>query len=148
MLITVAQNRLAFGCRPVYTFRNYGPSRGQKKSGPALKRSSAMYAKVPVLFGLRILAAGIITILTATAQTQTATLVGTVTDTSGAVIPAAKLTVVNTETSFLSETKTSAEGGYYVPYLNPGTYRITLEASGFKRKVHDGVIVRSGETPR
>src|SRR5207302_686818 len=63
-------------------------------------------------------------------------------------VPGARVTVVNTETSFLSETKTSAEGGYYVPYLSPGAYRITLEAPGFKRNVHDGVIVRSGETPR
>src|SRR5262249_30017059 len=82
------------------------------------------------------------------AQTQTATLVGAVRDSTGAVVPNAKGTVVNTETSFLSETTTSADGSYYVPYLNPGSYRITLEAAGFKRAVHDGVIVRSGETPR
>src|SRR5581483_371216 len=35
-----------------------------------------------------------------------------------------------------------------VPYLRPGTYQITLEAPGFKRYVRDGVILRSGETPR
>jgi hypothetical protein len=84
----------------------------------------------------------------ATAQTQTATLVGAVRDATGAVVPAAKVTVVNTETSFRSETVTSNEGSYYVPYLSPGVYRITLEAAGFKRYVNDGVAIRTGETPR
>src|SRR5262249_50183397 len=84
----------------------------------------------------------------AIAQTQSATLVGSVRDSTGAVVPGAKVTVVNTETSFLSETTTSADGAYYVPYLSPGPYRITLEANGFKRAVHDGVMVRSAETPR
>src|SRR5438128_879249 len=70
---------------------------------------------------------------TLVAQTQTATLVGTVTDTTGSVVPGAKVTVVNSETLFRSETTTSSVGGYYVPYLNPGSYQITLEASGFKR---------------
>ena len=87
-------------------------------------------------------------VTTAFAQTQTATLVGSVRDSTGAVIPGAKVAVVNTETSFRSETVTSAEGSYYVPYLNPGAYRITLEATGFKRYVQDGVMMRTGETPR
>ena len=85
--------------------------------------------------GLSVLAIAILTaVIPAFAQsTGTATLVGTVTDSSGLVIPGAKVTVVNTETAFRSETVTSSEGGYYVPYLSPGTYQITIEASGFKR---------------
>jgi hypothetical protein len=71
-----------------------------------------------------------------------------VTDSSGAVIPQAIIAVVNTATSFRSETITSAEGSYYVPYLNPGNYQVTAEAAGFKRYVHDGLVVRTGETPR
>ncbi len=77
-----------------------------------------------------------------------ATLVGTIKDGTGALVPGAKVTVVNTATSFRSETSTSAEGSYYVPYLNPGSYRITVEASGFKQFVRDGIELRSGETPR
>ena len=58
----------------------------------------------------------------ATAQTGGgSTLVGTVKDSSGALIPNAKITVINTGTSFHSEGETSAEGNYYIPYLNPGT---------------------------
>src|SRR6516162_3216962 len=64
----------------------------------------------------------------AVAQIQTATLIGTVRDTSGAVIPGASVTVVNTGTQFRSATLTSSEGNYYVPYLSPGSYQISVEA--------------------
>jgi hypothetical protein len=80
--------------------------------------------------------------------TGTATLVGTVTDSTGARVVGAKVTVVNTETSFTSESVTSAEGDYYIPYLSPGSYRISIEAAGFKRYVRDGVVLRTNETPR
>src|SRR5438874_3878444 len=85
----------------------------------------------------------------AAAQTTgAATLVGTVTDSTGAVLPGAKVSVVNIETSFRSETQTGPEGSYYVPYLNPGNYRINVEAAGFRRYVRDGVVLRTAETPR
>jgi hypothetical protein len=77
-----------------------------------------------------------------------ATLVGSIKDSTGALIPSAKVTVLNTGTGVRSETTATAEGSYYVPYLNPGSYRITVEASGFKRFVRDGIDLRSGETPR
>jgi len=105
-----------------------------------------------VLVGQCVFAVVVLAALTATgamAQTTgTATLVGTVTDSTGAVVPAAKVAVVNKETSFRSETLTTAEGNYTVPYLSPGTYQITLEARGFKRYVRDGVVIRTAETPR
>lgn len=81
-------------------------------------------------------------------QAGTATLVGTITDSTGARVPAAKVAVVNVETSFRSATQTSDVGDYYVPYLNPGSYRITVEAAGFKGLIRDGVVLRTGETPR
>src|SRR3954451_20198735 len=77
-----------------------------------------------------------------------ATLVGTVKDASGAVVAAAKIRVVNTETSFLPETTTQPDGGYYVPYLTPGNYRVTVDAPGFKQAVRDGLTLRSAEVPR
>ena len=86
---------------------------------------------------------------TAWAQTAgTGTLVGTVTDSTGAVVVGAIVTVVNTATSFTSKTPTSAQGTYYVPYLAPGSYRLTVEAAGFKRYVRDEILVSSGEVPR
>ncbi len=97
------------------------------------------------------LAVATLMIAAAAAMAQTgggATLVGTVKDGTGAVIAGAKVTVLNTGTSFVSETTTNAEGGYYVPYLIPGNYRITVEASGFKQFVRDGITLRSAEVPR
>ena len=88
----------------------------------------------------------------AVAQTQTgsqSTIVGTVKDASGAPVPSAKVTVVNTGTQFITEGSTNAEGNYIIPYLNPGgPYRITVVASGFKQWIREGFDLTAGETPR
>src|SRR4051794_26658408 len=85
----------------------------------------------------------------AVAQTTgTATLVGTVTDNTGAVVPAAAINIVNVETQFVYNGQTNSEGSYYVPNLNPGTYRLTVEATGFKRYLREGIILRTSEQPR
>src|SRR5437588_11920659 len=77
-----------------------------------------------------------------------ATLVGTVTDSSGAVVAGAKVTVVNTGTNFVTETTTNADGAYYVPYLIPGDYRVTVTSTGFKEFVRGGLTLRSAQVPR
>src|SRR4051794_41707263 len=77
-----------------------------------------------------------------------ATLVGTVKDSSGAAVAGAVVKVVNTETSFLTETTTQPDGGYYVPYLTPGNYRVSVKAPSFKEFVRDGLAMRSAEVPR
>ncbi len=77
-----------------------------------------------------------------------ATLVGTIKDSTGAVVAGAKVTVVNTATAFIAENTTSAEGAYYVPYLAPGEYRIKVSAAGFKEFVREGITLRSSEVPR
>lgn len=80
--------------------------------------------------------------------TGTATLVGTLTDNTGAIVPGATVTIVNTETQFVSNSQTTPEGAYYIPNLIPGTYRLTIEAQGFKRYVREGIILRTSEQPR
>jgi hypothetical protein len=77
-----------------------------------------------------------------------ATVVGTVKDSTGSVVAAARVKVVNTETSFLTQTTTQPDGSYYVPYLTPGNYRVTVSAPGFKEFVRDGLMMRSAEVPR
>ena len=62
--------------------------------------------------------------------TGTATVVGTITDNTGAVVPGAAINIVNNETQFVYNGETNTEGGYYVPNLNPGTYRLTIQAKG------------------
>jgi hypothetical protein len=98
---------------------------------------------------LRIILLIVIAASSAFSQTTgTASVLGAATDSTGSVVADAKVTVINTGTQFVSNTVTTGEGTYYVPYLNPGTYRITIEAAGFKKYVRDGVVLRTDETPR
>src|ERR1700726_1506323 len=83
------------------------------------------------------------------AQTiSTSTLVGTARDATGAVVPGAKIKVVNVDTQFASETISSAEGSYTVLYLSPGNYRLTVEKPGFKTYTQEGIYIHTDETPR
>jgi hypothetical protein len=63
----------------------------------------------------------------------TGTISGTVTDSSGAVLPNIKVTVTNTATNQAFHTVTSSAGDYSAPSLNPGTYVVTVEAAGFEK---------------
>ena len=71
---------------------------------------------------------------------------GTVTDPTGAVVPNAKVTVTNEATSVAEHTTTSSAGTYYFRGLNPGKYRVEVEAQGFKMSVHQGVNVEVSTT--
>ena len=81
----------------------------------------------------------------ATAQVGTATITGSVVDPTGAVITGVDVTVVNTDTNFRFAAKTNTEGLYRVPSLDPGPYRLTFKAAGFKELVRDGVMLRTGD---
>ena len=65
---------------------------------------------------------------------QNATFTGHVTDSSGAVIPKAKITVHNQATGVDTPTITTKSGDYTVPYLIPGHYSVIAEAPGFKKE--------------
>jgi hypothetical protein len=66
------------------------------------------------------------------AQIATADLLGTLTDASGSVVPAATVTVTNLGTGARSVTKTDTSGNYVVSLLPPGRYRIRIEQTGFR----------------
>src|ERR1700735_1410382 len=70
------------------------------------------------------------------AQEYRATLVGTVVDPSGAAVPQAKVTAVNTETGVPSSTESGADGDYVIPFLVPGHYSLRVEKAGFKTTDH------------
>ena len=63
---------------------------------------------------------------------STAILQGTVTDTSGAAVPNAKVVVLNQQTGVQRTTQTDATGNYSVPGLLPGLYQVSVSASGFE----------------
>jgi hypothetical protein len=66
---------------------------------------------------------------------STATLQGTVTDTSNAAVPGAKVVIHNQDTGVERTTQTNQDGAYLVPGLLPGTYQITFSANGFESYV-------------
>ncbi len=75
------------------------------------------------------------------AQTFRGTILGTVTDASGASVPGATVTVRNADTGLVRTTETQADGSYRVPELPIGTYDVTIEKSGFRTSVTKGVQV-------
>ncbi len=77
----------------------------------------------------------------AAAQTFRGTILGTATDTSGAAVVGAKVTVRNVATGLVRETETTGDGSYAVPELPIGTYDVTVEKSGFQTSVTKGVTV-------
>jgi hypothetical protein len=81
-------------------------------------------------------------------STGTATLSGEVTDTTGAVVQQAKVTVTNKDTGFVFTSITTNEGTWYIPNLNPGNYQLRIEAAGFRGYVQDGIALRTAEAPR
>jgi Carboxypeptidase regulatory-like domain len=70
-----------------------------------------------------------------TAQAVTGTLLGSVQDSSGAVIPGANVTLTNEGTGVSSTTTTGGQGYYTFPNLNPGQYSLTVAAKGFKTEI-------------
>src|SRR5216110_1678487 len=70
-------------------------------------------------------------VVTGHAQTEGA-ISGTVTDSSGAAVPGATVTVTNTATSGTRNTTTNAEGLYTFPAVPPGSYELKVELQGFK----------------
>jgi hypothetical protein len=75
------------------------------------------------------------------AQLITADILGTVTDAAGAVVPNAKITIVNTATSEIRTTVTTGSGDYVVNLLPPGSYTVTVEAPAFKKSVINVTLV-------
>src|SRR5438309_6094434 len=72
-------------------------------------------------------------------QGNTSSIVGTVTDPSGAVVPSAKVVAVNVATQVQSAVATNGAGNYVFSVLPPGMYRVEAELPGFKKFVHENV---------
>jgi hypothetical protein len=83
--------------------------------------------------------------LTAQAQ-STGGLLGTVSDSSGAVVPNATVVVTDAATGTRRTVKSDSAGTYQVPALNPGTYTIETSASGFSSATTQGVVVSVSTT--
>jgi Carboxypeptidase regulatory-like domain/TonB-dependent Receptor Plug Domain len=84
----------------------------------------------------------IILVIPSIAQETTGTILGAVTDTTGAVLPNAKVTITNVDRHAIERTlNTSHTGEYDAPQLSIGKYSITVEAPGFKRSTEAGIVL-------
>ena len=79
------------------------------------------------------------------AQIGTATITGRITDPTNAVVPGVEVTVVNPATNFTFTAASNDQGLFRVQSLQPGAYRVTFKASGFKTVVREGIDLRIGD---
>ncbi len=98
-----------------------------------------------ILLALAILVLAQIQVFT---QTSTATLVGTVRDATGAILPSVSITLTHTLRNTTQVTVTNETGSYVFPALVPGTYEIAAELQGFKKFVRDGITLQVNQTIR
>jgi hypothetical protein len=82
------------------------------------------------------------------AQAVTGSILGTVTDSSGAVVPRASLTITNVLTGAIHQTVADAQGDYLVPALPVGQYRVETAMSGFQTFVREGVSLTVNQNAR
>src|SRR5215207_810498 len=71
----------------------------------------------------------------ASAQTGTSSIRGTVTDQQGGVVTGAAVTLTSTERNFTRTQVTTEDGGYLFNTVPPGSYRVEIEAQGFRKTV-------------
>src|SRR5580704_13977498 len=121
-------------CRPAFGQAIWS-RRGRKRfvsftnlSGWCSRSHSIRLLAVPlfVVFLLLITAGSV------SGQVVTGTLTGTVTDSTGATIPNAKVAITELSTNSERTTASSTDGRYDIPYLSPGDYKVEVSAAGFK----------------
>jgi len=93
---------------------------------------------------IAILAVGLVLLcgsLSSNAQLSTATMFGTVTDSTGAVVPNAAITLVQTDTNFTRVAVSKADGSFREEFLPVGPYKVTVTATGFKTLDRAGIVL-------
>ena len=94
------------------------------------------------------LIAAICTAATVSAQVTTGSIVGTVSDTQGQVVPGATVAIKEIGKQTVTTVVTDANGSYTAPFLNPGTYEVEVELTGFKKYVRQGIVVQVNDRAR
>ena len=133
--------------------RTVARSSALRKCLPVCDRNQAAIAKLQAhAFGAL---AGLILVLSALlvlpqrafSQEFRATISGTVTDATGAVLPGAEVQVQESSTGTINRTVSDAAGQYVVPFLLPGNYSITVTAKGFQTLKRAGIVLQAQEHP-
>src|SRR5262249_42545969 len=112
-------------------------------------KGGGMRTHVGILL-VSVFAAGMVSVFVAgmnpllAAQATTATILGTVTDSSGAAVPGATVMVRNTGTDISQTTVSDERGRYRVPSLNVGQYEVKAELQGFQTSIRKEIVVTVG----
>lgn len=84
-------------------------------------------------------------ISTGMSQSTTGSVFGTVTDTTGAVIPNAAVVLINTGTNAALKTSSNGEGAFVFSVVDPGDYQIKASAGGFRPEVQTGIVLAASQ---
>lgn len=102
-----------------------------------MKKASLLICLLAFIFGANV-----------SAQTNRATVTGTVTDTSGAVMPGVNVSATNVATGVVTSSVTNKDGIYTIPNLFPGTYSIQFRKEGFKAIDEPSITLESTQVAR
>src|SRR5229473_5710072 len=80
------------------------------------------------------------------AQTPTGTIQGTVADPSGAAVTGATATITSNATSISKQLTSDSSGRFQLPFVAPGTYKVNVEAQGFRPAQQEDVLVEVSQT--
>jgi len=94
---------------------------------------------------LRMLLAALAAPLTLIAQASLGTITGLISDTTGAVVPGAKVSARNTATGVQTGTVSSSTGNYTIPNLPVGPYELSVTVAGFKSWSREGIALSSND---
>src|SRR2546423_1624705 len=104
-------------------------------------------------FGLRMIQFAVLALLLAiplvvSGQITTATIVGTVTDPGGAIVPGAQVTARNADTGLTRTVASNDEGSYRVEFLPVGKYSVEVVLTGFKKALVSDIVLQINDTVR
>ena len=107
-----------------------------------------MFTKFRVLSALTLAVLALASAATAHAQIRSATITGTVTDPTKAVVPGATVVITNQDTNVSTELVTTEAGLFTAPYLPAGTYTVAVSLPGFAGFRRTGIMLGTSETVR
>jgi hypothetical protein len=108
-----------------------------------LRRSMRISVLAASVLGVLVLSS-----ISAQAQSTSGTVLGTVKDPSGSLIPKAKIELINTGTSAVRATETNANGAYQFTNIDVGTYQLKVTATGFQETEYQAFDLTARDTKR
>src|SRR2546427_10064641 len=117
----------------------------KKKKGDLMATGTGISLQVVGKFATALVVLVALGTCLSVAQTSTATILGTVKDTSGALVPGVSITVKHTERGLMRSVMSGERGAYTVPLLPVGAYEITTTMPGFKQVVRSGINLVVGQ---